>query len=354
MLNALFALTCTLSGAQGPAVELIPLANPPAIGKTSAQQELHLGGFSGLLFLKKEGDELFFVTHTDRGPNPKKINGQRPFALPEFAPELVFFSVTKGQWSISKRLPLKLNKDKTITGLPNKEGNEIPVTLTKKALAYDGNGLDLEALALDPANGYWMGDEYGPSLLHFDKDGHLVKRLLPGKELPAVYAKRKHNRGFEGIAVQDGKVYGFLQSPLAQDGLKGRIVEVDLKSLKTTGEYFYPFESKKSDKIGDVWGLGKGEFLVLEQNDDLGKKSIKKIFKIVLNGSNKEVKKTLITDLSATPLRQFEKVEGLTVIDKNILAVITDNDFTIKGSPDVKTGKIPLKEEQSQLGIIKY
>lgn len=351
MIVALSALITLGAWAQGPQVQLIPLSQPPVLGKTVYGQELHLGGFSGLIFLKKEGDELFFVTHTDRGPNPKKSEGRRPFGLPEFAPELVFFSIKDGQWKISQRLPLKVTKDKKISGLPNKEGNEPPVDLKLKPLAYDPQGMDLEAIALDPKDGYWMGEEYGPSLVHFNKEGVLVSRVLPGQGLPASYGDQTHNRGFEGLAVQDGKVYGFLQSPMPQDGSKGRIVEVDLKSLKTSAEYFYHFDSKK---IGDVWGLGKGQFLVLEQNGSSGKKAFKKIFKITLNGANKEVKKELFLDLSTTALADFEKVEGLTQIDAKTLAIVTDNDFGIRGKTDEKTGKIPLKEEKSQLGLIRY
>jgi hypothetical protein len=32
--------------------------------------------------------------------------------------------------------------------------------------------------------------------------------------LPAVIAQRRQNRGMEAIAIQEGKIYGFVQSPI--------------------------------------------------------------------------------------------------------------------------------------------
>ena len=34
------------------------------------------------------------------------------------------------------------------------------------------------------------------------------------EKLPAILAQRRQNRGFEGMAFQDGKLYLFVQSPL--------------------------------------------------------------------------------------------------------------------------------------------
>lgn len=346
-----FIFFSLFSWGAAPKISLHPLENPPSLGKTSAGQELFLGGFSGLHFLKKEKNELFFVTHTDRGPNPENTGKKRPFALPDYTPEMIFFSVKDGHWHITKRLPLRFSKEKAITGMPNKAGDESPTDLKGTALSYDENGLDLESLAIDAEGNYWFGDEYGPSLVQFDKNGFFLKRLLPGKGLPAIYSTRKLNRGFEGVAIQGEKIFGFLQSPLSKDKDLGRIVEVSLKTAETTAEYFYPFE-KNTGKIGDVLSLGTNEFLVLEQNSKTGKDAQKKIFKISLAGAQKPVSKVLLLDLSDSEAAKFEKIEGLAQIDTKNLALITDNDFGISGKPDKKSGKILTNNEKSQLILI--
>lgn len=348
---ASFLLFGLFSWGAAPKISLHPLQSPPSLGKTSAGQELFLGGFSGLHFVKKEKTELFFITHTDRGPNPENTDKKRPFALPSYTPELVFFSVKDNLWHINKRLPLRFSKEKAITGMPNKAGDEIPTDLSGAAISYDENGLDLEGLALDAEGNFWFGDEYGPSLVQFDKSGFFIKRLLPGKGLPEIYAGRKLNRGFEGVAIQGEKLFGFLQSPLPKDKEQGRIVEVSLKTAATTAEYFYPFE-KDTGKIGDVLSLGNKEFLVLEQNSKTGKKALKKIFKITLGDAFKSVTKTLLADLSASEASKFEKIEGLAQIDVKNFALITDNDFGISGKPDKKTAKINLNEEKSHLILV--
>ncbi|MEN0058178.1 MAG: esterase-like activity of phytase family protein, partial [Bdellovibrio sp.] len=103
---------------------------------------------------------------------------------------------------------------------------------------------------------------------------------------------------------------------------------------------------------GHVSSTGQKQFLVLEQNGKVGSESLRKIYKITLQKPSQNVKKVLYADLSQTSLKDFEKVEGLTVVKEGLLAIVTDNDFGINGVPDKKTGLIPLKKELSQLGLI--
>src|SRR5262249_39230519 len=106
-------------------------------------------------------------------------------------------------------------------------------------------------------------DEYSPSILHVDPTGKVVERFVPQglaltgadftvtEALPAIYAKRKINRGFEGIALApDGTtVYVVLQSPLANpDGDTGeasrntRVLAFDTTTGQPSAEYVYQFD----------------------------------------------------------------------------------------------------------------
>lgn len=206
----------------------------PNIGSTAAGQPLFLGGFSGLHYEGKTADgKLKFVTHTDRGPNGEATGSLRPFLLPDFTPEIVRLELdpVSGQVAITERIPLKRGAGSPLTGLPNTAvvggtanspyNDEIPVDLFRNVLPLDPPGADLEGIVVDANDHFWMADEYRPAIYHFDATGTLVERFVPvgtaaaagtspgtfGTEaLPAVIAQRRQNRGFEAIALQDGKL----------------------------------------------------------------------------------------------------------------------------------------------------
>jgi 3-phytase len=330
------------------------LNTPTSLGKTISDQEVYIGGFSGLLFEKKLNGEFVFKTITDRGPNGWQIKLDRPFLIPEFSPTIVTLKTDsqKNELQIVETLPLIKKNGKPMNGLPNKRTEENPVDVFGFTYSIDVDGLDTEALVSDEEGGYWIGEEYGPSLLHFSSTGKMVRRLFPAYELPRVYLERKTNRGFEGITKIGTKIYGFLQSQLPIDKDFSRIVEFDLETYRTSAEYFYKIE-EKADRVGDAVALPDNSMLVIEQNGKSGEKSFKKIYRINLNKSDELVTKSLVVDLDLTPFKAHEKIEGISVIDRNHIAVVNDNDFAISAETNFKTGITPLNGGKSELMIIK-
>jgi hypothetical protein len=102
-----------------------------------------------------------------------------------------------------------------------------------------GRSFDPEGLVVDPRTGHLIiADEYGPSLLEFDRKGRLLRVFeTPSNLVPKVggvngavdyvadrdhgnNAGRQDNRGFEGLAVSpDGKtLFAVLQDPLSNEG----------------------------------------------------------------------------------------------------------------------------------------
>ena len=68
----------------------------PSIGTTTGGQTINLGGFSGLAFEGYAANgNMKFLTHTDRGPNGEPTGQNRPFALPNFTPEIVRFELNR-------------------------------------------------------------------------------------------------------------------------------------------------------------------------------------------------------------------------------------------------------------------
>lgn len=322
----------------------------PSIGKTHAGQEITLGGFSGLAILKRDGDRIVALTHTDRGPNPEPDQGKRPFALPDFNPRLVFLEINMrtSQFQIIEQVSLRAPDGRPLNGLPPKTGRqEQPVDIFGRELPWESYGIDPESVAVDPRGGYWLSEEYGPSLLRFDPSGKEIMRLSPGRGLPEIYASRAPNRGFEAMAISKGKAYAFLQSPLPNEDLRGRIAEVDLQTYGVR-EYVYNFESEETARIGDVTSLPNGQLLVIEQNNKAGPQSRKFVYRLTLAQPNHSVQEELLLDLAKAGF-PFQKAEGLAVVDAKHLLILNDNDFGVDGLVNFKTGIFPTKAEEPRL-----
>lgn len=388
----------------------------PSIGFTAAGQKLHLGGFSGLAFEGVTGDgKLKFLTHTDRGPNGEPVGVRRPFLLPQFNPRLVRFTLdpANGRFDLVEQISLRASNGRPLTGLSNillsQDGNqpyndEVPVDLRNQQLPLDPLGADLEGIAIDADGTFWMADEYRPAIYHFSKSGRLIERLVPigthvaaglavpapgvagiyGTEaLPAVIAQRRQNRGIEGLAIQDGKIYAFVQSPIrnpatlangALNAMKNvRIVEFD-PATRATRQFLYIMDNPaavsaddtRADKIGDVAAVAGGGFLVLERDDDavpadpietITKKvyatslanatDVSSLGSFVVNGVSKSVDqmtadelasvgvipatKKLHVDLAQAGYAGTQKIEGLTILPTGQLALVNDNDFGVAG-----------------------
>ena len=419
----------SLAGADASRAEFAALPDAPA------GVQINLGGFSGLFFEgKTEAGALKFVTHTDRGPNGEPTDlishipgNERPFAMPKFQPELVRFELNPatGAFAITQRIGLTQPDGVKMTGLPNLQAgaqgtaytDEVPVDLFGNQLANRPLGIDPEGIVVAPDGTFWMVEEYRVSILHFDAAGKLLARYIPEgtaaavgvpagtfgiEALPAVYAQRRANRGFEGIALDGSKVYAFIQSALdnpdtANDATSRasrnlRIVEFDTTSQTVTAEYLYNLRdisgsgSARTDKIGDAASLGNGRFAVVERDDRLGMDANKLVYEIDLQGATdihnpanlggvpagktleqlteaelaaagiKPVFKRLATNLAALGYTGVSKPEGLAVVDGETLAVINDNDFGILPAAIPGDGTLPMNPnpEPVLLGLVRF
>ncbi|MBL8352345.1 MAG: esterase-like activity of phytase family protein [Burkholderiaceae bacterium] len=155
-----------------------------------------------------------------------------------------------------------------------------------------GNSLDPEGLVVNPRNGnFLVSDEYGPSLLEFDRNGRLVRRYtVPDNLVPRVGATvdylstpptlisgREPNRGLEGLAISPDGRYAFamLQDGTIQDGwtssgrpLHSRIVKFDTSTGKAVAQYAYRLQGSGQGRgISALVAINDHEFLVLERNN---------------------------------------------------------------------------------------
>lgn len=323
------------------------------------------GGFSGLYFEGIDQQKNFiFWTHTDRGPNAEiyqDTDGRmvRPFIQPNYNPHLIKFAFNPGKHSLHylAELPLKKGDGKDLSGLPNKRGtgHETPVTVLGRDLDLDLLGIDPEGLCFTDQN-IWMVEEYGPSLLKFDRQGKLSTRYVPKgyystedlKELKKKYGAsliketlseklihRKTNRGFEGIACHEDKIYAVLQSPLPDETKDIRVLEFDSKTENVSREFIYQLDSLHAEKIGDLF-FSQGYLYFIEQNSLTGEAGVHKIFRASLETKDGVLEKELVADLVKLGFDFADKVEGLTVLPSGDIFIVNDNDFGLTGSIDQK------------------
>lgn len=434
-----------------------PLSSSAIWATTAKKQEIRPGAFSGLYFLgvQKNG-HLQFLTLPDRGPNTEslKIKGvheaARPFLVPEF--QLRWLTIDwdpkTEKLEIIKETLMRDSQNQPLTGInpyildfkkielgqkqPAQEtltaekcspvfAEEVPVDATGTPLAFNNLGFDPESIAQDESGNIWVGEEYRPGILKFTPDGQLISIYQPidfiknncrssnsleKSILPPEYQFRKTNRGFEALTFAKGKIYAALQSPLdfpkniIQPTYKNivRILELDPISESITGEYLYPLEFEKVDKIGDIaYSVERDSFFIIEQNSLTGEKGthLLREFKLdpeknILTG--KYFKSRVTPETQSSPLSKnetpdgfsklsvqnfpegltrndlinsklmlnpktvahlnlsgigfAEKMEGLALLPGNIWAVVNDNDFGIDGPYNLEQQTVPIKEDK--------
>lgn len=365
---------------------------------------------SGLAFKGSTASgDLEFYGITDRGPNGDGpnvpalggggVSGSKIFPAPSFIPTIGVITVSKtGGAVLTSKLPIKASASVNSSGLPlpvGAVGNsaEVPVLDAMQYNAagkatFDINGLDTESIVFDKTRkALWVSDEYGPFILRIDPaTGVIANKYQPGQGLPAIFAKRRANRGMEGLTLDTttDKLHGYLQSPLT-DGKAAysvtgksediekfagfnRWIEFDPSTGLTTRMYAYPLNAVDwadgrtgNAKLGDVVALGNGKFIVIEQGAGASGQVVNKLMLVevgnatdiaaaaynpatsdlekssmgalAVNGADWSsvvpLKKTLLFDLNAAGWLA-EKAEGLTLVDEFTLAMSNDNDFGMK------------------------
>ncbi|MFO1340631.1 MAG: esterase-like activity of phytase family protein [Burkholderiaceae bacterium] len=229
----------------------------------------------------------------------------------------------------------------------------------------------------------YLSDEYGPYVHEFSRETGKRTRVfalpnatfavtskspLGATEISGNTRGRVANKGMEGLAISpDGTtLFGFMQSPLIQDGGDGgranRIVKIDIAS-GTVNQYAYDnFIGEALNKAynsSEVLAINSHELLVLERDGKgLGDGSVavvKRLYKVDLAGAEdvsalegatallaKAPPKTLFADLRAVmnaagidDAHIPAKLEGIAfgedvVVDgviRHTLYVANDNDF---------------------------
>lgn len=246
-----------------------------------------------------------------------------------------------------------------------------------------GKAFDPEGFVVVAKTGnFLVSDEYGPSLIEFDRSGNVVRRFeTPANLVPrnagtgtpnfagdtGNTAGKRNNRGFEGLAISADGLYAYamLQSAMLDEGggngRISRIVKFDIATGQAVAQYAYQLDrSGQGQGISSLVALGGDRFLVLERNNrgvGVGAElttADKSVYEINLAGATDvsnlslgntsalAVAKTKRVDLDADSVaalgnRTAEKWEGLAIgpelaPDLYLMLAGTDNDYSVTQS----------------------
>jgi len=381
-------------------LEDAPLPLPADTPAASRALDFRVGGISDLFHAETAADGTIHLWGiTDRGPNgfvekPSSDGSPakplRTLPVPTFQPLLLKLALEApaaagepGTLRVVDVKPIATADGGPASGRPAvapPRSKPMVDPATAQPLPIDPDGLDTEGLAPANGGGFWIAEEYVPSLLRLTADGRMVRRIVPigavlgdgdgrraGCEvveaLPEVCLRRADNRGFEGLARSpDGsRLFTMLQSPpeplagaTEEDAVHVPLLVLDPVKGLPLAEYRYrlgepgekPADLVAADgKISALSATDNDTLLVLEQSATASRLYEVKLGPVARPAAGKvaTASKRLVADLAPlAPIFNAElnrgasgapgklsdlKFEGLALLAPGVVAIVNDNDF---------------------------
>lgn len=228
-----------------------------------------------------------------------------------------------------------------------------------------GWDFDPESLQVAPDGTLWVGEEFGPYLLHFDARGRLLEAPVPtpgvrspsNPTLGSGTPNLANSKGFEGMAISpNGKVLRpMLEGATEEDRAAGLPDALRIYTVRdgvfADGFLRYRMESP-THALGDFIQVNQHEAIVIERDNGQGATAVvKRLYLVDLRDRDGDgwVEKRLLVDLMdvADPAGlspygdpftfPFFTIEDVEVLDARTLAVMNDNNFPAAGGRSATT-----------------
>jgi hypothetical protein len=226
-----------------------------------------------------------------------------------------------------------------------------------------GGDIDPESIQRDHRGDLWLGDEFGPWILHFDADGRLLEPPieLPGLRSPnnpwlaGQPATVSNSRGLEAMAMRPNgrSLVTVLEGALpGDDPSTRRIYEFDLDARSFTRLADYRTEAP-GHFVADAQSIDGRRLLVIERDGGLGlAAAFRAVYAVEPGTSGGTADKAPVVDLAAIPDPDLvslppihdgdvglgdpfrvtcESIEALYVVSHARLLLGCDNNFPNKG-----------------------
>lgn len=259
-----------------------------------------------------------------------------------------------------------------------------------------GYDFDIESVQMTADGHLWIGDEFGPFLLHFDSAGRLLEAPIQlegvyGIDHPALPPGETPNlgrsRGLEGMAIApaavasaDGtdadrgvRLYPLLEGPLDSEIEQRtlRIQEFDPAARSFSDRVLlYPLDRASTElhAIGEMTHVADDLFMVIERDNLEGTEAtFKKIFlvRFGVNDAQGHLVKHELVDLLAIPDPDglggngsdpetglfrfpFVTIESVVMIDERTIGVVNDNNYPFS------SGRTPNEPDPTEFILISF
>lgn len=234
-----------------------------------------------------------------------------------------------------------------------------------------GDDFDIESVQRGRDGSFWIGDEFGPFLLHVDSRGRVLSAPVAfplGKSpqnpgLGSEQANVQRSGGFEAMAQSPDRrhLYPIVENSLVNDADKRRrvISEFDTRTNRYTGRTWTYHVDADANLVADAQMTRSGRLLVLERDNFDGPNAVtKRVYEVRLDktGTSAPLTKSLVVDLLkiADPRGisdgggwgtgeqfsfGFQSVETLVPLSGDRLLIANDNNYPgnaarFPGTPD--------------------
>ncbi|HEX4981319.1 MAG TPA: esterase-like activity of phytase family protein [Ilumatobacteraceae bacterium] len=311
-------------------------------------------GFSGII----EGDRLGqFLAMADNGFGSKANSAD--FLLRAYVVEPDFKTAGGGTGGVLVRDWVQFRDPYDLLDFGIVNEGQIGRLLT-------GADLDPESIQRAENGDLWVGDEFGPWILHFSADGVLLDPpfSIPGVTSPSnptpgsQPATIRNSRGFEAMAVRGKYLYAILEGAADPADPTRRVFEFDIRREKLTGrEWVYSTETPTPPQtehfIADAQAVGRHQLVIIERDgsrDQAALTGFKRVYLVDLRkvGADGTLVKHELLDMvdipdpdgvSLPPIRPddiglgdpfsvvCESIEALRPLGKDQLLLACDNNF---------------------------
>lgn len=306
------------------------------------------------------------------------------------------FNDANGFLKDGKGVDLKITADfanyQTVSGNNLVDSGKTVDSRIRNGRLLTGFDFDVESIARAKDGTYYVGEEFGPYILHFDANGTLMSDpvahpFLRSPSNPLVMnngasVTSASSRGFESLAfnASQTRLYAVPEAaptdislrPVANDERYLNFFEFDPAAMAYTGNNLvYKKDGPTSGNqivIGDMTNVGGDKFILVERDSLFGAASqVKRVYMVDLNDKDASgvLKKTLLVDLLdiSDPLdiggplagvasgkfnMPFDSIESIVVLDNHTIAVAIDTNY-----PD-EDGRIPGKPDDTEIITIRF
>jgi len=226
-------------------------------------------GFSSVIDGRVPGE---YLAMPDNGFGAK--NNSRDFLIRAYYIRLHFKTAQGGSGSVSVGDYISFRDPKHRFGFPIVNENSSDRMLT-------GGDIDPESLRRDHNGDLWVGDEFGPWILHFSANGVLLDPPfpIPGVQSPnnpglIGTATQPNSRGFEGMAMTpDGSdLYAVLEGAHIGDPNPNRryVYEFSIQQRTLTGRTWQYRTTQPNYMVADMTALDEHRFVLIERDAGRG------------------------------------------------------------------------------------